>query len=53
MCEREENRPREGTGQHCLSALKWPLLQSEASGDGVGGRALPAAPADVCIQRGN
>lgn len=43
MCEREENRPREGTGQRCLSALKWPLLQPEASGDGVGGRALPVA----------
>lgn len=43
MCEREENGPREGTGQRCLSALKWPLLPPKASGAGVGGRAVPAA----------
>lgn len=31
MCEREENRLRKGTGQCCLPALKWSLLQPEAS----------------------
>lgn len=35
MCERGENRPRKETGQRCLSALKWPLLQPEASGTGL------------------